>query len=71
MADTGANVAANLDALQTLQAANQLASVSLTNSTTPTLSISAVQATNDAAALGKIASPSPSPSPEHRPSSTA
>ena len=57
MADTGANVAANLDALQTLQAAGQLASVSLTDSTTPTLSISAVQATNDAAALGRIASP--------------
>ena len=52
--DTAANVSAALDALQ---ANAHVASITLTNSGTPVLTLSIQQALNDMAALGKIVSP--------------
>ncbi len=51
--DTAANVAANLDALESIP---NLSSITLTDSGVPTLILTAAQALNDTAALGKIAS---------------
>ena len=56
VSDTAANVVANLAALQTQAAAGKLTSIVLTNSTTPTLALTAAQLAADATALGKIAS---------------
>ncbi len=53
VADTAANVTANLNALN----ADALASITLTDAGTPTLTLSVAQALNDTAALGKIATP--------------
>ena len=53
IADTAANVAAELDYLQTLAAADELASITITNSGTP-LPITLTQLTSDATALGLI-----------------
>jgi hypothetical protein len=55
VSDTGANVAADLDALQALADAGVLSSVTLTDSTTPTLSVTNSQLTDDADALAAIA----------------
>jgi len=52
--DTASNVAANLDALQTLAAAGKLASVTLTDAGAPMLTLTIGQLTDDAAALSKI-----------------
>ena len=45
--DSAANVVANLDGLETLASANDIVSISLTDSGTPTLTITATQAAND------------------------
>ena len=55
VSDSAADVVANLDALQTLAASGKLASITLTDSGTPTISITASQLTQDAAALNAIA----------------
>ena len=52
--DSAAVVASELDYLQTLAAASELASITLTDSGTPTLSITDTQLTGDATALGDI-----------------
>jgi hypothetical protein len=52
VSDTAANVSANIDALA---ADSKVASISLTDSGTPTLSLDAAQALGDTAALAKIA----------------
>lgn len=57
VSDTAANVAANLDELQTLVASGTLLSIVLTDGGTPTLTITANQQLNDAGALGIISSP--------------
>ena len=54
LSTTAAWVSANLDALQAQCAAGGLASITLTDTTTPKLSISAAQMAADAGALGKI-----------------
>jgi len=54
VADTAANVQANLDALQALAIAGKLATISLTDSATPTFSLTANQLVADAAALHDI-----------------
>ena len=54
VSDTGANVVANIAALQILVAGSKVTSITLTDSTTPTLSITVAQQTADAATLGKI-----------------
>lgn len=56
VSDTGADVAANLDALQALATASQLSSITLTDSTTPTLSITETQLSGDSGALAAIGS---------------
>ena len=56
VSDTAANVVSNLTNLQTLGVAGKLTSISLTDSTTPTLSLTAAQLTADANALSKITS---------------
>ena len=48
------NVAANLDGLETLASANDIVSISLTDSGTPTLKIAATQLANDALALEEL-----------------
>ena len=55
VSDSAADVVANLDALQTLAASGKLASITLTDSGTPTISVTASQLTQDAAALNAIA----------------
>ena len=55
--DSAANVAANLDGLETLASANDIVSISLTDSGTPTLTITATQLANDALALEQIVTP--------------
>jgi hypothetical protein len=55
--DSAANVAANLDGLETLTSANDIVSITLTDSGTPTLTITATQVTNDGNALAEIATP--------------
>jgi hypothetical protein len=57
ISDTGSDVAANLDALQSLAAAGKLTAISLTDGGTPTLALTIAQALNDSAALGKIVGP--------------
>ena len=52
--DSAANVAANLDQLQSIAAASELSSIALTDSAIPTLSISASQLASDAAAINLI-----------------
>lgn len=54
ISDTAANVVANLSELQTLAAAGELGTITLTDSGTPTLSLSQVQLTADADALASI-----------------
>ncbi len=54
VADSAANLQANLDALQTLAAAGKLASIALTDAGAPTLSPTPAQTTADAAALKTI-----------------
>ena len=56
VSDTAANVAANLDALQALATSSELASVTLTDGGTPTLSITQTQLTDDTGALAAIGS---------------
>ena len=56
VSDTAANIVTSLAALQTLATANKLGSISLTNTTLPTLSLTAAQLTADATTLGKITS---------------
>ncbi len=56
VSDTGANVVANIAALQTLATGAKLSSIALTDSGTPTLALTATQYSSDIAALGKIAS---------------
>ena len=55
--DTATNVGANLDGLETLASANNIASIKLTDSGTPTLTITATQLANDALALEQIVAP--------------
>jgi hypothetical protein len=55
--DSAENVAANLDGLEALAAANDIVSISLTDSGTPTLTIAATQLANDALALEEIVTP--------------
>jgi hypothetical protein len=57
VADSAANVALNLDALQALAAGHELTSVTLTDALVPVLSITASQLTSDAQALADISSP--------------
>ena len=54
VADSAANVVANLDSLQNLAAAGSLTAISLTDSGIPTLSLSAAQLTSDLQALNAI-----------------
>lgn len=54
--DSAANVAAHLDSLEALAASSELTSITLTDSGTPTLTISESQFNNDALALQKISS---------------
>ena len=56
IADSAANVSANLDGLQVLAAAGKLSSVTLIDSGTPTLTITSAQQTADAAAIKDIVS---------------
>ena len=55
VADAAAAIAGNLDALQSIAAAGLLSSITLTDSVTPTLSITGAQLASDATALGDIA----------------
>jgi hypothetical protein len=55
--DSTANVAANLDGLETLAAANDLASITLTDAGTPARTITATQIANDGNALAEIVTP--------------
>jgi len=55
--DSAANITANLNALESLAVSSTLASIALTDSTTPTITLTAAQQTADAAALAKITSP--------------
>lgn len=55
--DSAANVAANIDMLQTWAAAGKLSAVTLTDSSTPTLALSATQVANDTTVLSDILSP--------------
>jgi hypothetical protein len=56
VSDTGANVVANIAALETLATGAQLSSISLTDGSTPTLALTSAQYLADTAALGKISS---------------
>jgi Ca2+-binding RTX toxin-like protein len=56
VSDTAANVAANLAALEPLAVSGQLTSITLTDSATPTLALTAAQFSADSAALTKISS---------------
>jgi hypothetical protein len=56
VSDTTANVVANLSPLQTLAAAGTLGSIMLTDSSTPTLALTAAQLTGDSPVLAKITS---------------
>jgi hypothetical protein len=55
--DSAANVAANLDGLETLAAPNDIVSITLTDSGTPTLMITAAQPANDTLALEQVITP--------------
>ena len=52
--DTGANVVTNIAALQSVAAAGNLSSIVLTDSSAPTLALTAAQYSTDGTALGKI-----------------
>lgn len=54
IADTAADVAASLDSLEALATAGKLSSITLTDSGTPTLTVSAAQLAQDRAAIGDI-----------------
>ena len=54
VSDTGANIVANIATLQTI--GSKLSSIALTDSSTPTLALTAAQFTADSAVLGKISS---------------
>ena len=54
ISDTAANVASNIAALETLATGTKLTSITLTDSGTPTLSLTGTQLTNDSPALAKI-----------------
>jgi len=54
VSDSAATVAGNLDALQTIAAAGKLATITLTDSGFPSLSVTAGQLTADALALGDL-----------------
>src|SRR5205823_349930 len=54
VSDSAVAVAAVLDGLQGLAAVGKLASIAMSDPTTPTLTITALQLAADAAALGKI-----------------
>lgn len=55
VSDTGANIVANIAALETLATSgSELSSITLTDSSTPTLSLTATQYSSDTAALAKI-----------------
>ncbi|MDR3436487.1 hypothetical protein, partial [Telmatospirillum sp.] len=54
VADSTANVTASLDALQALASSGKLSSIALTDSGTPTLTVTAAQAGHDAGALHAI-----------------
>jgi hypothetical protein len=59
VSDTAANVAANLNALQTLETAigsTKFSAITLTNGGTPSITLTAAQAANDAAVIEKITS---------------
>ena len=56
VSDTAANVTANLAGLQNLAVAGHLASVALTDASTPKLTLTAAQLRADAGALGKVTS---------------
>jgi hypothetical protein len=56
VSDTAANVLANIAALETLAIGTKLASITLTDSTTPTLALTSAQDAADSAVLGKITS---------------
>lgn len=56
VSDTAANVTANLAGLQHLAAASKLTSITLTDASTPKLTLSGAQLSTDAQALGKIVS---------------
>ena len=56
VSDTGANVVANIAALQTLAMGTKLASIALTDVSMPTLPLTAAQYSADSTALGKISS---------------
>ena len=56
VSDTGANVVANIAALETLATGTKLSSITLTDGTTPTLALTSTQYSSDTAALGKIGS---------------
>lgn len=55
VADSAATVSAHLDALQALAASGQLTSITLTNLTIPSVTVSAAQQIEDATALSEIA----------------
>ena len=57
ISDTAANVLANIASLETLATGTKLASITLTDSTKPTLSLTYAQYASDAAALAKIINP--------------
>jgi hypothetical protein len=57
VSDASQDIVAHLDALQALASDGQLASISFTDSGTPTLRLSATQVVSDAAALARISSP--------------
>jgi hypothetical protein len=56
VADLAANVVANLEALQAIAASSKLASIMLSDATTPTLHLTATLVSSDAAAIAAISS---------------
>ena len=55
VADTGANVAANIDGLQALAVAGELAGIAFTDAGAPTLAVTAAQYANDTGAVAAMA----------------
>ena len=55
--DSGANIQANLNALQTLAAANLIGTISLSDLSAPTITVTPTQIASDAAVLNSIATP--------------
>jgi hypothetical protein len=56
ISDTAANVSAHIDALQTLYTNSQLSGIVLTDSGTPSMTLTATQGSNDTGALNAISS---------------